>query len=70
MATFVDCPNCGKRTEFAPRNPWRPFCSERCKLTDLGAWATESYVIEGSVRADTSSDLGEDHPADPPRHDS
>jgi hypothetical protein len=30
---------------FAPQNKWRPFCSERCKMIDLGAWATESYRI-------------------------
>jgi endogenous inhibitor of DNA gyrase (YacG/DUF329 family) len=28
-------------------NPWRPFCSERCKLLDLGAWASEKYRIAG-----------------------
>ena len=28
-----------------PANPWRPFCSERCKLVDLGAWADESYRV-------------------------
>jgi endogenous inhibitor of DNA gyrase (YacG/DUF329 family) len=39
----VACPRCGKLTAFAPDNKWRPFCSERCKMIDLGAWATESY---------------------------
>jgi endogenous inhibitor of DNA gyrase (YacG/DUF329 family) len=28
-------------------NPWRPFCSERCKLIDLGAWASEEYKVLG-----------------------
>ncbi len=28
-------------------NPWRPFCSERCKLIDLGAWASEEYKVPG-----------------------
>lgn len=30
---------------FTPQNKWRPFCSERCKMIDLGAWATESYRL-------------------------
>ena len=30
---------------YSPTNRWRPFCSERCKMIDLGAWATESYRI-------------------------
>lgn len=30
---------------FEPSNPWRPFCSERCKLIDLGEWATGNYRI-------------------------
>jgi uncharacterized protein len=33
-------------------NPSRPFCCERCRLTDLGAWATESYRIAGKPPAD------------------
>lgn len=43
----VKCPTCGKEIEYSPKNPWRPFCSERCKLIDLGAWASDEYVIEG-----------------------
>ena len=39
----VPCPRCGAQSPYAPENPWRPFCSERCKMIDLGAWATESY---------------------------
>ena len=44
-ARSVKCPSCGKPALFAPANPWRPFCSERCRTSDLGAWATESYRI-------------------------
>ena len=43
----VACPACGKAALFAPSNRWRPFCSERCRLTDLGGWASESYRIPG-----------------------
>lgn len=41
----VRCPTCGARVEWAPHSKWRPFCSERCKLVDLGAWADESYRV-------------------------
>jgi len=41
----VPCPSCGAAAPFSPENRWRPFCSERCRLLDLGAWATESYRI-------------------------
>jgi len=37
----VQCPNCGKPAVWAVENPWRPFCSERCKLIDLGDWFEE-----------------------------
>ena len=41
----MSCPVCGAPALFAPPNPWRPFCSERCRLVDLGAWANEDYRI-------------------------
>ena len=41
----VSCPTCGKPVEWTPASTWRPFCSERCKLLDFGAWANESYRI-------------------------
>jgi len=48
----VPCPRCGAQTPFAPDNPWRPFCSERCKMIDLGAWASESYRVAGPTGSD------------------
>ncbi len=42
----VRCPACGGPSLYAPENPYRPFCSERCKLHDLGAWASESFRVE------------------------
>jgi hypothetical protein len=39
---IVKCPRCGKETEMAG-NPFRPFCSERCKQIDLGNWISETY---------------------------
>ncbi|MCL1962573.1 MAG: DNA gyrase inhibitor YacG [Desulfovibrionaceae bacterium] len=42
----VRCPACGGFSLYAPENPFRPFCSQRCKLHDLGAWANESFRVE------------------------
>ncbi|MDH3325445.1 MAG: DNA gyrase inhibitor YacG [Gammaproteobacteria bacterium] len=43
--TVVKCPTCEKEVEWSPENKYRPFCCERCKLIDLGAWADEKYSI-------------------------
>jgi len=42
----MKCPVCRTFTEWKD-NPWRPFCSERCQLTDLGTWAAGGYRIPG-----------------------
>jgi hypothetical protein len=42
----IVCPICKTKTTWE-ENPWRPFCSERCKLIDLGKWILEEYTIEG-----------------------
>ena len=47
---IVACPRCSRQAPFDPRNTWRPFCSERCKLIDLGNWASESYRLPESTR--------------------
>lgn len=41
----VACPACGGPSPYSPQNPWRPFCSERCKQMDLGAWASEDFRV-------------------------
>lgn len=41
---IIKCPNCGKPTEYEG-NEFRPFCTERCKMLDLGAWIDEEYAI-------------------------
>ncbi|MFZ5722370.1 MAG: DNA gyrase inhibitor YacG [Pseudomonadota bacterium] len=41
----VPCPGCGRDVRFDAGSPFRPFCSERCRLIDLGAWANENYRI-------------------------
>jgi len=42
---MVSCPRCGARVAWSPQNRYRPFCSERCKLIDLGDWATEKFRV-------------------------
>jgi endogenous inhibitor of DNA gyrase (YacG/DUF329 family) len=49
---MVPCPRCGTLAPFAPANPWRPFCSGRCKTIDLGAWASESYRVADRAQGD------------------
>jgi endogenous inhibitor of DNA gyrase (YacG/DUF329 family) len=56
----VNCPACGKPTLFAASNRWRPFCSERCRVTDLGAWASESYRIPAKPDDDGEPSQPED----------
>ena len=63
----VRCPNCGGDALWAPENPWRPFCSERCKQIDLGAWASESYRITGQVSDDEAGAPGLEFPVTPTR---
>lgn len=43
----VNCPQCQQLAEFSPANRWRPFCSQRCRMIDLGAWANDEYVVPG-----------------------
>lgn len=59
----VACPNCGKSVEWVPVSAWRPFCSERCKLIDLGAWATERYRVPVTESNDKPEDA---EPGEPP----
>lgn len=44
---IVACPTCGKDVPFTPESKWRPFCSERCRLIDLGGWFDEENAIPG-----------------------
>ena len=41
-----NCPTCGKSVEYE-ENPWRPFCSERCKLIDFDKWTSDEYRVPG-----------------------
>ncbi|HET7526414.1 MAG TPA: DNA gyrase inhibitor YacG [Burkholderiaceae bacterium] len=65
----VPCPTCGRPSAFAPANRWRPFCSERCRSIDLGAWASERFRVardgstaggdEGAIAMPDQRQLGE-----------
>jgi endogenous inhibitor of DNA gyrase (YacG/DUF329 family) len=41
----VNCPTCQKSVEYSPKSSFRPFCSKRCQLIDLGQWADEKHAI-------------------------
>ena len=59
--TKVRCPQCGGESQWSRENKYRPFCSERCKLIDLGAWASESFRMPTEAPPD-------DAPHGDPRH--
>lgn len=44
---IVECPTCHKKVEWKAENKYRPFCSDRCRLIDLGEWANEEKRIAG-----------------------
>jgi endogenous inhibitor of DNA gyrase (YacG/DUF329 family) len=56
----VDCPTCSKPVEWTDSNPYRPFCSDRCQLIDLGAWANEEYRVPAENSAPDDLDQGGD----------
>jgi len=61
MPKTVTCPNCGKRVPWAPESKWRPFCSGRCRLIDLGDWLDEGHRIsESADEGYTSSESKEE----------
>ncbi len=49
---IVPCPTCQGDSVFAASNPHRPFCSERCKGLDLGAWASEAFRMQADAPPD------------------
>jgi len=57
------CPNCKKLAPWEG-NPWRPFCSERCRNLDLGKWATGAYRVPGPPVSEPSEMHGEVDPFD------
>ena len=57
MPRTFPCPRCGEATQWED-NPFRPFCSERCKLIDLGAWANDEYRLptQDALQAENSEE--------------
>ena len=49
----VKCPICAKQVVWAPTSEYRPFCSKKCQLIDLGEWAAEDRKIAGKPAEDT-----------------
>ena len=64
------CPHCGKQIEYSVENTFRPFCSKRCKLIDLGGWADESYRVPASKAEDAQeeNESGADDGSGPDEH--
>jgi endogenous inhibitor of DNA gyrase (YacG/DUF329 family) len=52
----ISCPHCGKIVAWSAASLFRPFCSERCRLIDLGAWANDSHRIAGADLAPGDED--------------
>ena len=63
----VPCPQCGKPVEWTPGSRFRPFCSERCKVIDLGAWASESYRVPTPESPETGDPLSDGPAPDTPQ---
>ncbi|WGE89837.1 DNA gyrase inhibitor YacG [Actinobacillus arthritidis] len=55
--TVVNCPTCNKEVIWKPESKYRPFCSERCQLIDLGEWANEEKRIAAVENDVMTSDL-------------
>ncbi len=66
----VACPTCGALAAWSPSNPFRPFCSERCKMVDLGGWFEERFRIPGQPAPDADGDGDQPSPtAQPAGHE-
>ena len=59
--SLIYCPTCKKTDTWHPENPNRPFCSERCKLIDLGEWASETHAIPGAQVVQNDENLDNDN---------
>ena len=60
---LVACPACGRKVEYSATNPSRPFCSERCRTVDLGAWASGAYQIPGAPLEELDDGISPESPA-------
>ena len=58
MTKIVKCPHCKKDVIWNSESEFRPFCSERCRLQDLGAWFTEEHAIKGPSQDESGENQG------------
>ena len=65
----VPCPTCKRALIWSEEFPWRPFCSERCRLVDLGAWLANARALPGEPIDENAGEPGEGGPQarEPPR---
>ena len=63
----VKCPTCQREIDWS-QSPFRPFCSERCRLIDLGAWLAEKHAIPGEPVPDESGHTQGQPDGDAPEH--
>ncbi|MDO9314290.1 MAG: DNA gyrase inhibitor YacG [Burkholderiaceae bacterium] len=54
---IVRCPGCGNDSAYSSKNPYRPFCSHRCKTSDFGAWASENYRVDAPTTPEDPDDV-------------
>ena len=57
MSKIVKCPTCQKQVEWTESSSFRPFCSDRCRLIDLGDWASEKHAIADEPLASSEETL-------------
>ena len=60
MKKIVKCPECGKSSEYSSVNKYRPFCSRRCRLIDLGEWIEGKYRLGAEEDYHTTEPLARD----------
>jgi endogenous inhibitor of DNA gyrase (YacG/DUF329 family) len=65
MAAQVKCPTCRRPVEWSEQSAYRPFCSDRCRLIDLGAWLTEQHKIPEEPGAEPEPTPHDAAPHDP-----
>ncbi|WP_253475011.1 DNA gyrase inhibitor YacG [Natronocella acetinitrilica] len=61
MTQYIHCPHCRKPVAWKSESRWRPFCSERCKMIDLGGWMSEEHRIPGVELPDDMLDEVREH---------
>ncbi|MBT0585537.1 DNA gyrase inhibitor YacG [Alteromonas oceanisediminis] len=58
--TTVNCPSCAKPVEWSETSEFRPFCSKKCQLIDLGDWATEAHSIPAAPSGNMADHIDEE----------